>query len=175
MRGMPAPPAVSIVLLPSRIACAAIALEALGTFAVLLTLPVSPWMLCAAACALAAWAADRIRVIGLRRGPRAVRAIRLDGSDRVAVTLGDGRVLPGTLQATSRAGSRLTSVVWRPKGARIARSLLILPDMLPADEFRRFRVLMRYGRSDDSEDEPASHACASTSMPLSAFDCAAIR
>jgi hypothetical protein len=132
-------------------------------------------MLCAAACALAAWAADRIRVIGLRRGPRAVRAIRLDGSDRVAVTLGDGRVLPGTLQATSRAGSRLTSVVWRPKGARIARSLLILPDMLPADEFRRFRVLMRYGRSDDSEDEPASHACASTSTPLSAFDCAAIR
>jgi hypothetical protein len=145
---MSKPPAVSILLGPSRVACAAIAALALGTLAVLLTLTVSLWMLLAAACALAAWAVDRVRVIGLRRGPRAVRGIRLDGDDRVEVAFGSGRVVAGTLHGNSRAGPRLTSMVWRPKGTRRTRSVLILPDMLPADDFRAFRVLMRYGQSD---------------------------
>ena len=31
-------------------------------------------------------------------------------------------------------------------------------DMLPADQFRQLRVLLRYGRSEDTEAAPASHA-----------------
>jgi hypothetical protein len=77
-----------------------------------------------------------------------VWSIRLDGGDRVEVAFGSGRIVAGTLHGDSRAGSWLTSVVWRPKGARRTRSVPILPDMLPADDFRRFRVLMRYGQSD---------------------------
>jgi hypothetical protein len=147
MRGMRQPPVVTITLGPSRIACVAIALIALGTFAALLTVPASPWLSLAAACALAAWAADRIHVIGRRRGPRAIHAIRLDGDDRIEVAFASGQVVMGTLDRDSRAGPRLTSVVWRPAGARRARAILIVPDMLPADDFRRLRVLMRCGGS----------------------------
>ena len=143
---MSAPVVMSIELGASRIACAAIVAVALGAFAILLTVPVPPWVVLAAACALAAWAADRIRVIGLRRGPRAVREIRLDDKDAIEVTFADGRAVTGTLHGDSRAGPRLTSVVWQPEGAHWPRAVLILPDMLPADDFRRFRVLMRYGR-----------------------------
>jgi len=34
----------------------------------------------------------------------------------------------------------------------------IVPDMLDGDDFRRLRVLLRYGSSEDSAGAPASHA-----------------
>jgi hypothetical protein len=48
--------------------------------------------------------------------------------------------------------------VWRPDRSRFSRAEFILPDMLPADDFRRLRVLLRYGRNDDAHGAPASHA-----------------
>ena len=40
----------------------------------------------------------------------------------------------------------------------MAQTVLILPDMLPADEFRRLRVLLRYGRPvvEEADDEDTS-------------------
>lgn len=144
---MNAPVAVSIELGPSRIACVAIVAIAAGTFGVLLTVSLPAWVRLTAACALWIWAADRVDVIGRRRGPRAVRGIHLDDTDSIEVRFGDGRVIAGRLHRDSRAGPRLTSIVWQPTGARWSRSVLVLPDMLPADDFRRLRVLMRYGGS----------------------------
>jgi hypothetical protein len=43
----------------------------------------------------------------------------------------------------------VTTIVWRPDRAAWwvpASSILLLPDMLPADDFRRLRVVLRYGR-----------------------------
>ena len=139
-------------------ACGAIALLAIATFFVLLTMPVPFPVVLAASCALAGWAANRILVIGLRRGPRAVRDIRLEGDDAVTIGYGTGRSVAGVLRLSSSVGPRVTTLVWRPHGAYCSRSVLILPDMLPAEDFRRLRVLMRYGRSDATEEAPASHA-----------------
>jgi hypothetical protein len=158
MAGMHKPPAVFVSLGPSRIACGAIALLAIATFGILLSLPVSFPVVLAASCVLAAWAANRILIIGLRRGPRAVRDIRLEGDDTVTIGYGTGRSVQGVLRTPSSVGARLTTLVWRPHGAHCSRSVLILPDMLPADAFRRLRVLMRYGRSETSHAVPASHA-----------------
>ena len=55
-------------------------------------------------------------------------------------------------------GGSLTSIVWRRAGARRSRAIAILPDMLPAEDFRRLRVLLRYARSDARQGAPVSQA-----------------
>jgi hypothetical protein len=62
------------------------------------------------------------------------------------------------VRASSYVGARITTIVWRPDGAWRSRAEFILPDMLPAGDFRQLRVLMRYGRSDAAQGAPASHA-----------------
>jgi hypothetical protein len=156
--GMHKPPSVFVSLGPSRIACGAIALLTIATSLVLLTMPLPFPVVLAASCALAGWAGNRLRVIGLRRGPRAVRDIRLEGDDAVTIGYGAGRSVTGVLRLSSSVGPRVTTLVWRPHGAHCSRAVLILPDMLSADAFRRLRVLMRYGRSDTSHGVPASQA-----------------
>jgi len=52
----------------------------------------------------------------------------------------------------------LSTLVWRPFGRWRSRAILLLPDMLPPQDFRRLRVLLRYGRSDERQGDPASHA-----------------
>ena len=52
----------------------------------------------------------------------------------------------------------LTSIVWRPDGARWSRSILVLPDMLAPDDFRRLRVMLRYARNGLEQDAPANQS-----------------
>ena len=90
--------------------------------------------------------------------------VGVDG--RIAITRRDGRAEAGAVLADSYVGRRLTTIVWRPDKQHRARTLLIVADMLPAEEFRRLRVMLRYGRSFDAGGEasavdagrPASHA-----------------
>jgi hypothetical protein len=157
--GMSKPRPVDISLGPSRRACLSVAMLAAATVSVLVVLPIHPLATVAAVVALAAWTANRIWVIGMRRGPRAVRALRIDGNRKVVATLMSGEVLTGQVQEASYVGAIVTTLTWRSKGALCARSVLILPDMLPAEDFRRLRVLLRYGKSDDeTASAPASQA-----------------
>ena len=50
----------------------------------------------------------------------------------------------------------LGGVLHRPELGFAA--IVLLPDMLPAVEFRKLRVLLRYARSDVAQGAPASHA-----------------
>jgi hypothetical protein len=54
-------------------------------------------------------------------------------------------------------------------GTRRARACLVLPDMLPAAEFRRLRVRLRYAINADAAGAPDSQAWASSSAALSPF------
>ena len=155
---MQRPPSVSVDLGPSRSACVAIALIASATFAVFVAADVPLVALALSFCGLAAWAAITIRRIGLQLGPRAVKAIHLQGDDTVAIAYGDGRSTTGKLRLSSSVGARVTTLVWQPSGSFCSRAVLILPDMLPADAFRRLRVLMRYGRNDETHGAPESQA-----------------
>lgn len=139
-------------------ASALIALPALGTCLVATTLPFDPAAVAVAIVAIAAWAVDRICVLALRRGPRAVRAFELRGDLTLVVVTGNGVACAGRVHRDSYVGARLSTIVWRPFGRRRARAILLLPDMLPANDFRRLRVLLRYGRSDVTQGRPASHA-----------------
>ena len=81
---------------------------------------------------------------------------------RISVTTRDGRTHDGTIHADTSIGASITTIVWVPDGARWyepAKTLLVLTDMLPADDFRRLRVYLRHGRSapdPDTSDVAAS-------------------
>ena len=152
------PPSVRVALGSSKAAFASIALLAIATCAVIATLPLEPAALALAGLTVVVWAIDRVYVIALRQGPRAVRHFELRGDLTIVVVTGDGSACAGRVHRDSYAGARLTTIVWRPFGRRRCRTILLLRDMLPAQDFRRLRVLLRYGRSDVAQGSPASHA-----------------
>jgi hypothetical protein len=152
------PPAVHVTLMPSRRACACIVALALVTCAVVLTLPVDPVLSGLAMLGIVVWAGDRVVVVAWRRGPRATVSLWLTADRMIVVRTGDDRLVAGYVRAASYVGARITTIVWLPDGARMSRAEWILPDMLPADDFRRLRVLLRYGRSEVAQGAPESHA-----------------
>lgn len=131
---------------PSRIASAAIALASASAAALMLVLPLGPWPTAVALTAIAG-----VGVRGLWScGGRGVPAIVHVGHDRrLSVTTRDGCSRDGTIRDDSYVGAHIATIVWRPDRSpryRPSETLLILPDMLPRDDFRRLRVLLRYGR-----------------------------
>ena len=152
------PPAVHITLAPSRLAVAWIAAVALVACIVALTLPIDPVLSGLAMLGIVVWAGDRMVVVAWRRGPRASLALWLTGDRMLVVRRGTGALVAGHVRAASYVGPRITTIVWRPDGAHWSRAEWILTDMLPADDFRRLRVLLRYGRNDVAQGTPASHA-----------------
>jgi toxin CptA len=79
-------------------------------------------------------------------GTRAPAALTLDLDRRIVVRVRGGATATGTIEADSCVGPRVTTIVWRPDGACRVRTLLLLPDALAAEDFRRLRVMLRYGR-----------------------------
>ncbi|HEX8741342.1 MAG TPA: protein YgfX [Casimicrobiaceae bacterium] len=151
-------PSVHVDLVPSRMALFGIVVAATATSGAVLTLPWPLAATVAAVLAIVAWAVDRVRVVALRRGSRAVRGVEITAGLRLRASYGDGTVRIGRLDQSTCVTPRITTIVWRPDGCRFARAVLILPDMLPSEDFRRLRVTLRYGRSDATQGAPASHA-----------------
>jgi hypothetical protein len=69
----------------------------------------------------------------------------LDERGGLSVQFRDGRRQPGSVRPGSFVSPWLTIVRWRPAGARFDRTLVLWPDMLPADAMRRVRVILRWG------------------------------
>jgi hypothetical protein len=152
------PNQLRVVLGPSRIATCALAALAALAIALLLIMPAPAWTDALGALALVAWAAHRIRLHGLRRAPASIVEVMLAEDRTIVVRHRDGRLRAGLVLDRSHVHPAFTSIAWRPDGVRLARSVPIVPDMLASDDFRRLRVLLRYGRSEDSAGAPASHA-----------------
>ena len=87
---------------------------------------------------------------GLRHCSGRNAAIVHIGIDRsITVTDRTGRSHAGAILDDSYVGSALTTVVWHADGDRWwrpARTMLFVADSLPPDDFRRLRVVLRYGR-----------------------------
>ncbi len=66
----------------------------------------------------------------------------------------DGRLVAGHVRGSSRVGALVTTIVWRPDGAWRSRAILLVPDALPEDDFRRLRVLLRYARNGPAQSRP---------------------
>ena len=117
---------------------------------------VSAVLLAALPLALTTWLPCAAAILGVLVGGlwrctgRGVPALLHVGHDRrITVTGYDGRSRAGTILDDSFVGAWLTTIVWQPDGMpwwRPAPAIVVLPDMLAPDEFRRLRVALRYGR-----------------------------
>ena len=128
---------------------AGLALTTIGCLAAAMlvaVLPLPSWTMlaCLVAIGAALYRAHR-QLIG-----RGVPAIVHVGIDRtITVTDRHGRSRDGVVLADSYVGALLSTIVWGARGApwwRGADVILVLPDTLPADDFRRLRIFLRYGR-----------------------------
>ncbi len=144
------PPAVVVTLRASRGAGIALGVLATGTAGVVLALPMPLWCQAALILVLVTWTTWQFQCIALRSGAGAVTEIRVVANRLIAVRYGTRPLVAGHVRSASYVGAHLTTIVWRPDGARRSRTVLILPDMLPEDDFRRLRVLLRYGRGNDA-------------------------
>ncbi len=131
---------------PSRIGCAFVAATCAMTAVLIgwLPLPIAA-VVPASAVVLAVLFSGLWRCTG--RGVPALLHVGIDR--RITVTGRDGRSRAGTILDDSCVGPWLTTIVWRADGTpwwRPARAIVVLPDTLPEDEFRRLRVVLRYGR-----------------------------
>ena len=156
MPAMQRPVPVEVVVSPSRIAIAWTLALAIATFVVTLTLPFAWWIHIVDAVLLASWTGWKLRE--LRRGRHAICRLRVDGDRRILLTRSDGRSMRGRILPSTYVGARLTTLVWRPSDRQFAHAECLLPDMLSAEDFRRLRVLLRYGRSEATHGAPPSHA-----------------
>lgn len=123
---------VEAVLAPSPWARAGIAAAVVATAALVCATPLEPGPRALAACALA-WASMRaLRTVS------APRSLQVGGDGQIRV---DG--VPGLVVAGSFVAPWLTALRWRPTRGWRDHGLLILPDMLEPEDFRRLRVLLR--------------------------------
>jgi hypothetical protein len=152
------PPSVHVVLAPSRIAGAGIGVLAASTVALVVGLPLEPWLQALMISAVVTWAAGTFHVSALHRGRFAVMEVRLAPDLMLVACMGDGRLVAGHVRASTYVGAWMTTIVWRPDGGALSRAILVLPDMLPDEDFRRLRVMLRYARSGEVQDVPASQA-----------------
>jgi hypothetical protein len=152
------PPSVHVVVGPSRIAGAGIGIAALATLAVVLVLPAPAWQQSALCAGVVGWALFAFRVVALRRGADSITELRLAPDLVLVVHLCDGRLVAGHVRSATYVGSWVTCIVWRADAAWRSRAVLILPDMLPAEDFRRLRVMLRYARNAVAQGSPLSQA-----------------
>jgi hypothetical protein len=123
---------------------AALVIVAYVATAALLAFAPGPVLLRAAAVVpIGAHAVWTLRRWALRTTRTAVIGVELSADGRAALIERGGRRREGRVQPASYVGEWLTTFVIRPDGARVSRSTAILPDMLPAENLRQLRVLLR--------------------------------
>ena len=138
-------PALRISLGPSRSASALICVAWMATAALVAWLPGAVALRGALVIGIGAHAILTIRHWATRSASRAIIGVDLDSDRTVRLTERTGRCIEGIVQPDSYVGALLTTLVVRPDGKRRLRTVAILPDMLPADDFRRLRLLLRLG------------------------------
>jgi hypothetical protein len=146
--------ALQISLGPSRWAAALICVTSLATAVLVAWLPGSGVIRGAMVIAIGAYAILTMRNWAERSASRAIIGIELDVDRVVCLTERTGRRVEGLVQPDSYVGALLTTVVVRPEGGRCLRTVAILPDMLPAEDFRRLRLLLRLGHAATTTADP---------------------
>jgi hypothetical protein len=135
---------VRVELQYSRVGAVALGVMALSTVVLVLATPWPAWVRCAYVLAIAALSIYALRRVALLKAPGAARSISLQRDGRIEVESPSGALRAGRLRAGSFVAPWLVIVRWRPDGARRDATVLVLPDMAPAEERRRLRVLLRW-------------------------------
>ena len=132
---------------PSRLASGLICVTCLATCALVAWLPGAAALRGVSVIGIGAYAILTMRQWATRSASRAIIGIELDADRAVRLIERTGRHIEGIVQPDSYVGALLTTLVVRPEGKRRLRTVAILPDMLPAEDFRRLRLLLRLGHA----------------------------
>ncbi|TMH01033.1 MAG: hypothetical protein E6H67_18050 [Betaproteobacteria bacterium] len=138
----------------SRLAIAFVCAGTIATMALIAWLPGDAGLRAFGVLITGAHGLASLRVWGLRTSPRSIVAIEVGADNHVALTERGGRRIEGRAGADCYVGASLTTLVVCGKSAFASRATAILPDMLPAEDFRRLRVLLRFG--EPGKNPPAS-------------------
>lgn len=76
--------------------------------------------------------------------PSSTRSLTLD-EDQIKLSMRDGRQVTGAVAHDSMITPFITVLNVLPQGARLAHSVIILPDSLDAESFRQLRVYLKWG------------------------------
>jgi len=146
--------ALRISLGPSRVASALICLSCLSTAALVAWLPGPPSLRGALVIGIAAYAIVTMRHWATRSASHAIIGIEVRLDRTVCLTERAGERIEGVLQPDTYVGALVTTVVMRPEGKRRPRSTTILTDMLPTEDFRRLRLMLRLGQTAATAASP---------------------
>jgi toxin CptA len=97
-----------------------------------------------AAVALAAGALHALRRHGRQEGRGNIRGFVVDLAGNIEVDRADGSRTGGRILDGSFVAPWFVVVRWLPEVARFPRTILVIPDAVDADEFRRLRILLRW-------------------------------
>ena len=143
---------LSLDVQPSKILFWVLTLTHAGAAAALSALSLPGWTTaCLAAAVLASylWLTARHALLW---HPRSVRRLRWGSGQRWQVGLRDGRELSATLRMDSFVRPWLTVLLLRPESGGPVRNVVLLPDMLEAEAFRRLRVRLRLEQGAKTTD-----------------------
>lgn len=101
-------------------------------------------LVAAAIVPLAASLAFYLRREGLRLSPAAIVSVSLAADCRCEFHTRNGDSHEAALLGSSFVAPYLTVLNLRPSGARLARHVVILPDGVGAENFRKLRVLLSW-------------------------------
>ena len=147
-------PDVRVTLAPSRAHVALAIVGASATVVLMVMLPL-PWWCQAAVVAFCA-----VALVFEVRSAHAYGHLRITLSAQRRVTVLDGQnERRGEVLDASYVSGAFTSIVWRPDDAWLPRVIPFPSDAVNAEQARRLRLLLRYGRSDpDASDGPGASA-----------------
>lgn len=151
-------PALRVSLRPSPLLAWALAgAHAGAAVALILAVPQWHWRVLGTAALLAqgAWS---VAQHALRLGPRAVWALELAGEAQCTLYRRDGSLCACLVLASSHVSTWLVVLHLAEPGRRVSRYVVIAPDSLAPDGFRRLRVRLRWTepqRRDASADAPS--------------------
>ena len=135
---------LKIRLLPSRLLAAILVLAHAAAIAVVLIVELPQWIMVVAIALLIAQCAVVVRRQAFLTGANAATAIEITSDHRLNVETRSEGWCEYAVLGSSYVTPYLTVLNLRKSGTRVARHVLLLPDSLNADDFRKLRVWLRW-------------------------------
>ena len=136
-------------LRPSRIYFLLLSILSLTALAALWLLPLPASRLLALTLIVVCWSGYALFLESNLRMGRACVAFRLEEQEEVVLVLRNGRHLSGRILSDSLVTPYIAILNISLNDQRRVRSLLVLPDAMGADSYRRLRIALRWGGRTD--------------------------
>lgn len=95
-----------------------------------------------------------IRRFGLLRSARSVIGVALQPGGRCALRTGSGMEFSGNVDASTVVLGSLVVLAVRVGEGHLACRTIIAPDMIGKDDFRSLRIVLKWGRTQESSGSP---------------------